>query len=75
MKYTILGLLAAALTSCVYTTTTNTLPDGTKVVVTAKSADPVAIANAVSAAEKLAPIIQKMIEKQTPATPVALPTK
>ncbi len=75
MKHTILGLLCAAAMSCTVTTTTNTLPNGTKVVVVSKSTDPAAIANAVSAAQAIAPIIKDLTKKQTPPAPVALPAK
>jgi len=79
MKNTILGLLCAAAilatSSCVTTVSTNTLPDGTVVTVTSKTTDPAAVASAVSAAQALAPIIDKLIDKQTPPTPIALPAK
>jgi len=75
MKTALTGLLCAASMSCTVTTTTNTLPDGTKVVVVAKSTDPAAIASAINAAQALAPIIKDLTAKQTPPTPVALPVK
>ena len=74
MKHALLAIIAAV-PSCTVTTTTNTLPDGTKVVIVAKSADPAAIASAVNAAQAIAPIIKDLTKKQTPATPVALPAK
>ena len=76
MKTKTIGLLcAAALTSCVTTVSTSTLPDGTKVTVTSKTADAASIAAAVAAAQTIAPIVDKMIDRQTPPTPTALPAK
>ena len=54
-----------ALAACTTTVTTNTLPDGTKVTVTAKSSDPVAIKAAMDAAQLIAPIVQAEIAKQS----------
>ena len=53
-------ILLFTLCSCTVTTTTNTLPDGTKVVVVAKSSDPVAIKAALSAAELIAPVVERI---------------
>jgi hypothetical protein len=53
-----LALLAVALlASCATVVTTNTLPDGTTVTVTSKSADPVAIKAALDMANLIAPIV------------------
>ena len=56
----ITSILLFTLCSCTVTTTTNTLPDGTKVVVVAKSSDPVAIKAALSAAELIAPVVERI---------------
>ena len=60
-------LAMLALCACTVTTTTNPLPDGTKVTVTSKSSDPVAIKAAIDAATLLQPTIDKLIIKQTAA--------
>ena len=57
--------LMGALSSCSTTVTTNVLPDGTKVTITAKSADPVAIKAALDAAQIITPVVDKLIVKQT----------
>ena len=64
MKLTLISILSVALCACTVTTTTNTLPDGTKVVIVAKSSDPVAINAALNAAIVLAPVIERLTEKQ-----------
>ena len=56
----ITAILLFTLCSCTVTTTTNTLPDGTKVVIVAKSSDPVAIKAALSAAEIIAPVVERI---------------
>ena len=62
----IIAIVAAvALASCTTTVTTNTLPDGTKVTVTSKSSDPVAIKAAMDTAQLIAPIVQAEIAKQS----------
>lgn len=77
MKNTIvLAIAAAALSSCVTTVSTSTLPDGTTVKVTSKTTDAAAINNAVAAAQALAPVIKDLTKKQNSApapstTPVA----
>ena len=62
-KLALLGLVIA-LTSCVTTVTTNTLPDGTVVTVKARSADPVAIKAALDAATLIQPTVDKIIAQQ-----------
>lgn len=57
-------LLSLFLSACTVTTTTNTLPDGTKVTVTAKSSDPVAIQAALEAAALIAPVVERLAAKQ-----------
>lgn len=66
MKTTITALVcsALALCSCTVTTTTSVLPDGTKVIVVAKSADPVAIRAAMDAAELITPVVEKLAIEQ-----------
>ena len=56
-----------ALPSCTTTVTTNTLPDGTKVTVTAKSSDPVAIKAALDAATLIVPVVEQLATKQSTA--------
>lgn len=68
MKSIRLVLLALILSGCATTVTTNTLPDGTKVSVTAKSSDPVAIKAAMDAAILLLPIIESIATKQSATT-------
>lgn len=55
---------ALALSSCATTTTTQTLPDGTKVVIVAKSSDPVAIKAALDAAQIIGPVIERLAIEQ-----------
>jgi hypothetical protein len=71
MKTIALAIIAAGLCSCATTVTTNTLPDGTTVTVTAKSADPVAIKAALDAAAIIVPVVQELAKSQNdnPATP------
>jgi len=61
--------LMGSLPSCYTTVTTNTLPDGTKVTVTAKSSDPVAIKAALDAATLIVPVVEKLAVKQSTAKP------
>ncbi len=56
---------ALALGSCATTVTTNTLPDGTKVTVTAKSADPLAIKAAMDAAAIIVPVVESLSKPPT----------
>lgn len=56
--------LAVFSVSCTTTTTTQLLPDGTKVVVVAKSSDPVAIKAALDAASIIAPVVEKLAIEQ-----------
>lgn len=66
----LLLFLIACLTGCSTVVTTNTLPDGTKVTVTAKSADPVAIRAALDAAAMIVPVVEALAEKSpAPAVP------
>jgi membrane protein involved in colicin uptake len=68
-KLALLGLIAV-LTSCVTTVTSSTLPDGTVVVVKARSGDPVAIKAALDAAALIQPTVDKIItQQQNPDTP------
>lgn len=64
-RYLLAGL-TLALASCATTVTQSTLPDGTVVTVTAKSADPVAVKAATDAAVLLMPVIDNLTRKQTP---------
>lgn len=64
---TILAAIVCLLfvTACTVTTTTNTLPDGTKVVIVAKSSDPVAIKAALDAAAIITPVVERLAAKQS----------
>jgi len=63
---TLLLLTIATLTSCTTTTTQTVMPNGSTVTITAKSADPVAIAAAIETAKILEPAILEATKKQTP---------
>lgn len=64
MKTTLAALLALALCSCTTTTTTSILPDGTRVVIVARSSDPVAIQAALDAAEIIIPVVEALAADQ-----------
>ena len=68
-------LLAAiaclALCSCTTTTTTSLLPDGTRVVIVARSSDPVAIKAALDAAEIIIPVVEMIAAEQRDNKPTA----
>jgi hypothetical protein len=68
---TIIVIMSATLACCSVTTTTNTLPDGTKVVVVAKSSDPIAINAALTAAEIIAPVVERIAANQKSNTVVS----
>jgi hypothetical protein len=73
MKTTLAALLALALCSCTTTTTTSILPDGTRVVIVARSSDPVAIQSALDAAEIIIPVVEMLAaeQKDNKAKPIA----
>ena len=52
------------MSACTTTTTTSVLPDGTKIVVVARSSDPVAIKAALDAATALAPTVERIAIEQ-----------
>jgi hypothetical protein len=60
----IIIILSCVLCACTVTTTTNTLPDGTQVIVVAKSSDPVAIQAALDAAKIITPVIERLSAEQ-----------
>jgi len=62
---TILAIIACALCACATTVTTSVLPDGTKVTVTAKSADPVAIKAALDSAAIIVAVVDNLAAKQS----------
>jgi len=59
------ALLAACIPSCMTTVAVQTLPDGTRVTTTSKSADPVAIKAALDMANLIAPIIADRASDQS----------
>ncbi len=61
---TIAAILALAVCACTTTTTTSLLPDGTKVVIVARSSDPVAIQAALDAAEIIIPVVEMIAVDQ-----------
>lgn len=70
---TIASILALALCACTTTTTTSLLPDGTRVVIVARSSDPVAIQAALDAAEIIIPVVEMIAadQKDHKAKPVS----
>jgi hypothetical protein len=60
----IIIILSYMLCACAVTTTTSTLPDGTQVVVVAKSSDPVAVQAAFNASAIIVPIIERFSTEQ-----------
>ena len=70
---TIASILALALCACTTTTTTSLLPDGTRVVIVARSSDPVAVQAALDAAEIIIPVVEMIAadQKDNKAKPVS----
>jgi len=64
MKTIITAITAIAMCSCTTTTTTSMLPDGTKVVIVARSSDPIAIHAALDAAEIIIPVVEMIAADQ-----------